>query len=70
MTVAQKLRIYMAIHGIKHSYVAGKCGFQKAQFSAIMNGRRKLSADELVSVCENGLQIKPEVFFAIEFPEI
>ena len=69
MRVAQRLRAYMDAQGLKYSRVAENSGFDRSKFSLILNERRRLTADELVKVCESGLQISPAIFFAYKFPK-
>lgn len=69
MNVAEKLKAYMDDRGLKYSRVAELSGFDRITFSNILNHRRKLSADELVTVCEAGLNIRPEYFFTYKFPK-
>lgn len=69
MKVAQKLKAFMDLRGLKYGRVAELSGFDRITFSNILNQRRKISADELVTVCEDGLKIKPEYFFAFKFPK-
>ena len=38
--------------GMKDAYVAGQSGMSVQAFSAMMNGRRKLYADELVRIAD------------------
>lgn len=69
MNVAQRLKAYMDLRGLKYCKVAELSGMDRIKFSMIINERRKLTADELVTVCENGLQITPEYFFTCKFPK-
>lgn len=70
MKVAQMLRQYIDAQGMRYKFVAERAGVDYQKFSAILNERQGLTADELVLICEHGLQIKPEKFFAYKFQEI
>ena len=65
--VAQMLKQYIEASGLKKGFVAERAGMSIDTLSAILNNRRNLLADELVLICEKGLGIKPEKFFAYKF---
>ncbi len=67
--LAEKIRNYIESHGLKQNHVACKSDMNVKTFNAIMNGNRKLLADEFVTICENGLNVSPVIFFASEFQE-
>ncbi|HEY3424344.1 MAG TPA: hypothetical protein VGL27_06070 [Negativicutes bacterium] len=63
MLVYQRLRKYIDENGIKQTHVAGRVNSVDVKaLNAILNGNRKLSADEFEDICINGLQINPEYF--------
>ncbi len=64
MLVYQKVRQYLEDHGITQAFVAEKCGISQVTFNAIMQGRRKLYAEDLRAICY-ALNVSPETF--IEF---
>ena len=61
MQVYEKVRAYIEEHGIKQNAVANKCGIPATILSAILNGRRKMYADDLRAVCF-ALNVSPEIF--------
>lgn len=63
MKVYQKVKAYIDANGLKQVVVAGKCGISAVTFNAIMNGRRKLYADDLRAICL-ALNVSPEVFIS------
>ena len=52
MSVDQKIQLYLKKHGIKQKYISDRCGWSKQKTSSIINGKKKLAADELASICE------------------
>jgi transcriptional regulator with XRE-family HTH domain len=63
MLVYQRLRKYIDENGIKQTHVAGRVNSVDVKaLNAILNGNRKLSADEFEDICINGLRISPEYF--------
>ena len=63
MKVAQRLRQYIDAHGMRYNFVAERAGISEKKFSAILTERQRISADDLVAICEKGLNITPEKFF-------
>ena len=49
--LGQRIKEYLDENGIKYSYVAEEIGIQKSTFSAMLNGRRKIVADEYFDIC-------------------
>ena len=49
--LGQRIKEYLDENGIKYSYVADEIGIQKSTFSAMLNGRRKIVADEYFDIC-------------------
>ena len=47
MSVERKIQQYLKDHGIKQKFVCEKCGWTKQKMSSIVNGKKKLAADEL-----------------------
>lgn len=65
LRVYQKVRDYIDKKGIKQVTVAQKAGISTATFSAIMNGKRTLYADDLRAICI-ALDVSPETFIEVE----
>ena len=61
MSIYQKVRAYIEEHGIKQKVVAEKAGISAVTFSAIMNGKRTLYAEDLRAICM-ALNVPPETF--------
>ncbi len=61
MQVYEKVREYITGHGIKQNVLAKKCGISVSTFSAIMNGKRTMYADDLRKICF-ALNVSPELF--------
>ena len=61
MRVYEKVRAYIEENGYKQVVVAQKAGISKATFSAILNGKRTLYADDLRAICL-ALNVSPELF--------
>ncbi|MDP4106957.1 MAG: helix-turn-helix transcriptional regulator [Bacillota bacterium] len=62
MSTNEKLKRYMDENGLKYSFVADKAGINVKKFSRIINGRTKLTVDDLEKICEKGLSVKPTIF--------
>lgn len=50
--IAEKLAEYFVTRGIKQKVVAEAIGISPAAMSEMLAGRRKLSADEYVAICD------------------
>ena len=61
MLVYEKVKAYMTEHGIKQSVIAVKCDLSASTFNAIMNGKRKMYAEDLRNICF-ALEVSPEIF--------
>lgn len=59
--IVENIRSYMRENGIKQEHVANKIGMSKQTMSAILNGNRKLIADEYVDIC-NALGVSTNKF--------
>ncbi len=42
---------YISSHGIKQTYISEKTGISKAAISSMLMGKRKILADEFISIC-------------------
>ena len=65
MRVYEKVRAYLVDNGYKQVVVAKKAGISYTTFSAILNGKRTLYADDLRAICL-ALNVSPEVFIEIK----
>lgn len=65
MCVYEKVRAYIDSQGLKQVAVAQKAGIPKTTFNAIMNGKRKLYADDLRAICL-ALNVSPELFIEVK----
>lgn len=65
MRVYEKVRTYIEENGYKQVAVAQKAGISKATFSAILNGKRTLYADDLRAICL-ALNVSPELFIEVK----
>ena len=61
MLVYQKVKQYLEDHGIRQSFVAEKCNFSLSTFNLMLNGKRKMYAEDLRLICY-ALNVSPEVF--------
>jgi len=61
MQVYEKVHTYITERGIKQNVLAKKCNISTSTFSAMMNGNRKMYAEDLRSICY-ALEVSPEVF--------
>ena len=51
MNVQGRVSDYVLNNGIKQSFIVEKTGLSKDVISAILNKRRKMSADEFEAIC-------------------
>lgn len=61
MEVYKKVRSYIEENGYKQLVVAQRAGISKVTFNAMMNGKRKMYADDLRAICL-ALNVSPELF--------
>ena len=61
MQVYEKVRSYIMERGVKQNIIAAKCNISASTFSAMMNGKRKMYAEDLRAICY-ALEVSPEVF--------
>lgn len=52
MVVQSKVAQYLKEQGIKQSWLAQKTGLTDNMISGILNGTRKMTADEFVRICK------------------
>lgn len=57
----EKVREYIEEKGIKQSAIVKKTGMKKQALSDSLNGKRQISADEYVSICD-ALDVTPDFF--------
>lgn len=61
MQIYEKVRNYITEHGITQNALAKKCNISASTFSAMMNGKRKMYAEDLRAICYV-LEVSPEMF--------
>ena len=64
MEVYKKVRSYIEENGYKQLVVAQRAGISKVTFNAMMNGKRKMYADDLRAICL-ALNVSPELFIEV-----
>ena len=65
MEIRQRIRDCINERGIKQYVIAKKAGFSPKQFSAMMTGKRKIYADDIVPICA-ALNVPAEEFIKPE----
>lgn len=63
-SVAKNIKQIIAKTGIKQKTVAEKAGFDEKEFSAMMNNRRIIRADEIMDIA-NALGVTPNDLYGI-----
>lgn len=63
MKVYQKIKQYMDEKGIKQNYVSEKSEIPENTLSMILNGKRKLDADEFIRIVL-ALDVSPDLFIS------
>lgn len=61
MPIFLLVRKFITEHGLKQKAVALKAQIPHATFNAMMNGKRRIYADELEALCK-ALNVSPEAF--------
>jgi len=61
MNINERLNIYVNENGIKQAYIAKKTGLSTDTISKILNGNRRILANEFLQIC-NVLNIDPNIF--------
>lgn len=69
MLLHEKIKVYIEKNGLKQIHIACKSGFNIKTFNAMLNGNRKLLADEFLEICQKGLNEDPRIFFDNTFQE-
>lgn len=49
--LGKKIKQYLNEKGLKQSYLSAKCGFPQPILSAMLNGERKITAEEYMNIC-------------------
>lgn len=62
MSIAKAVREYLTTHGIRQSHIAEVCGWSKQKTSAIINGRKRMTAEELAAISD-ALQLPYDYFY-------
>lgn len=61
MNIVEKLNEYVIENDIKQIYIAQKTGLDENAVSDMLNGNRRLLADEFLLICTS-LDIDPNIF--------
>ena len=61
--IYESVRDYIKDAGIKYTFIADKTGMKVNVISMIMQGKRKLGADEFVTIC-GALHVPPDKFLS------
>lgn len=61
MSINERLSVYVSENGIKQVYIAQKTGLTPDTVSKMLNGNRRILADEFLLIC-NALNIDPNIF--------
>lgn len=64
MRVYEKVRSYIDDHHLKQISIAHKAGIPPATFSAMLNGKRTMYADDLQAICL-ALNVGAETFITV-----
>lgn len=60
--LGELIRRYLDANGIKYNYVAEEIGVTAPVFSAMLNGTRRILAEEYFSICVL-LKVSPDFFY-------
>lgn len=62
ITVADTIKKIIADKGLKQYIVAERCGYSGKRFSDLLNGRKRITEQDIFKLC-NGLEIQPNELF-------
>lgn len=65
MSIREKVRAYIDDNGLKQIAIAQKAGIPNATFNAILNGKRKMYAEDLQAIC-TALNVSSEMFIDLK----
>lgn len=52
MSISVYVRKYLDGRGIKQSFLADQCGWSKQKTNRIINGKQKMTVEDMSAVCE------------------
>lgn len=61
--VHERVRAYIEDNGITLQHVAKKAGINRDRFYRMMIGKAPLVVDEFETICRDGLNVQPHIFF-------
>lgn len=61
MKVNERIRAYLLEHGIKQNFLVENTGMPQYVVSNLLNGKRKITADELSKI-SRALGVNPNIF--------
>ena len=63
--VGRNIKAIISARGLKQGFAAKMCGYPDKTFSAMINGRRRISDKDIVAISK-GLCVEPNQLFGIE----
>lgn len=67
MQVYEKVREYIEDHHLKQVSIARAAGIPNVTFNAILNGKRRMYAEDLKAICF-ALNVSADMFVGLTFP--
>jgi len=61
MPIYKLVKDYIAAYGLTQKTVADKANIPYSSFNAMMNGKRRIYADEFRAICK-ALDVNPDIF--------
>lgn len=61
MSVAEKMKAYVAGNGLKQNVIAKKANMRPDSFSRILKGKRKVTVGEYIDLCD-AMGVSPATF--------
>jgi len=52
MSISLVIKDYLTAHGIKQAFIASKCGWSKQKANCIVNGKQRMTAEDMCAICE------------------
>lgn len=52
MQLSLAVKDYLTTHGIKQTFIADKCGWSKQKVNCVLNGKQRMTAEDMSDICE------------------
>ncbi|MDQ7095985.1 helix-turn-helix transcriptional regulator [Desulfosporosinus sp. PR] len=63
--IPKRIQDYIKSKGLKQGFIAQQAGYKKNEFSAMMNGYKKITVEDMERICL-ALEVSPSLFIKPE----